>query len=117
MNFTKLSIPLRTTKDELYLFAIRQAGIFEDIMTITKATDGIVKHHNAQGKGNFSEYRRKTKVEGVELDVTRLYYGSSGYDSKEMSVLVDWIVEECKEQNIETLPPEQIDKLVKEWNK
>ena len=32
--------------------------------------------------------------------------GSSTYDTKEMSVLINGLVTECKEQGIETLPPD-----------
>ena len=45
------------------------------------------------------------------------YFGSSGYDSKEMSTLVNGVVNECKEQGITTLDELEIDKMIGEWNK
>lgn len=45
----------------------------------------------------------------------RWYYqlkGSSEYDTKEMSRLIDLVVEECKDMDIETLPPEELDRMM-----
>jgi len=52
--------------------------------------------------------------EGVQL---QLYYGSSTFDTKQMSRLIDGIVEEAKELGIETKTPEEIALLKQEWNK
>ena len=40
-----------------------------------------------------------------------LMRGSHQYNSKEMSVLIDGLVSECKEHNIETLTPEELARL------
>lgn len=45
----------------------------------------------------------------------RWYYqlkGSSEYDTGEMSRLINLVVEECKGINIETLPPEELDRMM-----
>lgn len=45
----------------------------------------------------------------------RWYYqlkGSSEYDIGEMSRLIDLVVEECKDMDIETLPPEELDRMM-----
>lgn len=38
--------------------------------------------------------------------------GSSVYDTKEMSVLIDGLVSECRGCGIETLPPEEIERMM-----
>ena len=38
--------------------------------------------------------------------------GSSTYDTKEMSELIDGLVSECREQGIETLPSEEFDRMM-----
>ena len=43
------------------------------------------------------------------------FYGSSVYDSREMSFLIDEVVKECKEQGIETMTPEEIERLKVNW--
>lgn len=41
--------------------------------------------------------------------------GSHTYDSKEMSVLIDGTVADAKELGIETLTPEELERMVKAW--
>lgn len=41
--------------------------------------------------------------------------GSSQYDTKEMSILIDGIVDECKQMGLETWPPDQIALLKDNW--
>ncbi len=43
------------------------------------------------------------------------YRGSSTYDTKEMSQLIDMVVFDCKEQGIETLPPAELERLKAMW--
>ena len=38
--------------------------------------------------------------------------GSSAYDTQEMSVLIEGLVSECKELGIETLPPDEIKRML-----
>ncbi len=46
----------------------------------------------------------------------RLYFGSSDYDTAQMSRLIDMIVEDCKDQGIETLPPDKLALLKEDWD-
>lgn len=43
--------------------------------------------------------------------------GSSGYDTREMSHLIDGLVRECKEMGIETLPPEELERMMAEYGR
>lgn len=43
------------------------------------------------------------------------YYGSSTYDTKQMHRLVDFLQEECAEQNIEVRPQWEVDAMLKDW--
>ena len=54
-----------------------------------------------------------SKIDGCTNVI--VYYGSSTYDSKQMSVLIDRIVQDCKELGIETLPPDELLRLQEEW--
>ena len=46
-----------------------------------------------------------------------LYRGSHTYDSREMHVLLDGTIAECKEQGIETATPEEIRRMEELWKK
>ena len=59
-----------------------------------------------------------------QLDITsdnkvmlNAYYGSSTYNTKQMARLIDNIVQDCKEQGIETLEDLEIKNMLKEWEK
>ena len=56
----------------------------------------------------------KSKLEGFTNVV--IYYGSSTYDTKEMTRLTELIVEECKQFGIETKPQVEIDSLLRSWD-
>lgn len=55
----------------------------------------------------------KSKLPGCTNVV--LYYGSSTFDSKQMSRLIEMIVTDCKSLGIETLTPEELTRLGEEW--
>ena len=58
-----------------------------------------------------------TKVmdDGKLYRVYRVMRGSHTYDSKEMSVLIDGAVEAAKELGIETLPPDELERMKAVW--
>ena len=45
----------------------------------------------------------------------KVYYGSSTYDTTQMSRLIEMVVQECKDAGIETLPPDELDRLMSMW--
>ena len=46
----------------------------------------------------------------------RMYKGSHEYDTKEFSQLLEGTIQECKAQGIETLPPAEIERMLKVWD-
>lgn len=44
-----------------------------------------------------------------------LYFGSSSYDTVQMSRLIDLLIEDCKAQGIETATPDEIARYKEEW--
>lgn len=55
-------------------------------------------------------------VNGITGHQLQVYYGSSTFNTKEMSVFIDGIVSECKELGIETLAPEELERMKAQWN-
>ena len=45
----------------------------------------------------------------------KVFRGSHTYDSGEMAILIDGTIEECKNMGIETLPPKELERLLKKW--
>jgi hypothetical protein len=54
-------------------------------------------------------------VNGMTGHQLQVYYGSSTFDTKEMSVFIDGLVRECKDLKIETLPPEELARMKAMW--
>lgn len=52
---------------------------------------------------------------GITFEKYLLYKETHTLDTKEMAQLIDGVVSECKEQGIETLPPDEIKSLLGEW--
>lgn len=52
---------------------------------------------------------------GVEMTLYKMYRGSRTYDTREMSILIDGTIEECKEQGIETMTPNELARLKSLW--
>lgn len=58
--------------------------------------------------------------EGKDGGMYRTYMmlkGSSAYDTREMSVLIDGLVSECRDAGIETLPPEELERMMAAYGK
>lgn len=87
-------------------------GNSEPICVRDSAVDKLVSGWGHNGIGWVAD-TFKSKIEGCTNVI--LYYGSSTYDSKQMSRLIDLVVQECKQQGIETYTPEQLARLKEEW--
>lgn len=109
----KIAQKINSTKEEVYREAIRHVGVFEIIPIKEIAVDRFVENWKHNGVGWVCENLGKSKMEGYIKIVT--YYGSSTYNTKEMSRLIDYIVEEAKEQNIEVLPPNELQSIKEAW--
>lgn len=109
----KIAEVIRATKEEVYRKAIREVGQFEIVPIKAKAVDRWLECWNSKGIGWFAEIMEDSKLTGYKKVIS--YYGSSVYDTKEMSVLIDSLVTECKELGIETIPPNELIALKQEW--
>jgi hypothetical protein len=45
----------------------------------------------------------------------RAYYGSSTYDTRQMSILIDALIQDCKALDIETLSEEKLSAMMEGW--
>lgn len=108
----KLAEKLNLKPIEVYRKAIYEIGVREVIPVKNEAVERYKEVWESNGLGWLCE-TVPSKLNGYTNVVA--WYGSSVYDSKEMSRLVDNIVEECKSQNIETLTPAELEALKGTW--
>ena len=101
---------IKSSKDEIYEDMLRKYGyIYRDengciTVTVKSEVDMTkVSGHWLFYKGNhqFSSYL--------------MIKGSSEYDTAEMAHFVDCVVQEAKELGIETLPPDELERMVSAW--
>lgn len=109
----KIAKVTNTTREDIYRETIRQVGVYDDVAVASKASDRLVSGWNEKGIGWFAESFGESKVNGA--DRIRLYYGSSIYDTPEMARLIDLIVMTAKDLGIETLTPDELERLKNSW--
>ena len=103
----------KTTKEDIYCHSIREVGEWEDKPIPTEDVEKHIKMWGMIGDGWFSEERRDSKLPGHK--VVRDYYGSHIYGTESMSRLIDYIVEQAKEMGVETMPPDEIERIKTAW--
>lgn len=59
----------------------------------------------------------KEGKDGMMYRTYMMLKGSSAYDTREMSVLIDGLVSECRDAGIETLPPEELERMMAAYGK
>lgn len=111
---SKLEEKISISKDIIYKDAIRNIGVYEVIPVKNEAVERFIEAWTKNGLGWVCE-TTKSKLEGYTNILA--YYGSSTYNTAEMSRLIDFVVQECKQLNIETMIPEQLNILKEEWGK
>ena len=110
----KLAEALRLPKEEVYRNAIKDIGGNYDVVCVQeKALDALKRGWTHNGLGWQIE-TMPSKIDGCVNAM--LYYGSSVYDARQMSLLIDHIIEDCRALGIETLPPEKLDALKEAWH-
>lgn len=97
----ELSIKLNRPREEIYKSYIKDYGVYEIVAVNNKAVDRLVSNWCKNGLGWFSNILGESSIK--EVTKIMLYYGSSTYNSKEMTRLLDAIIEDCKLYNIDTM--------------
>ena len=109
----KLSQRLNLPKEEIYRNAIRNIGGVSEIVCVqNKAVEKLCQGWQKMGIG-WQTDTMPSKIDGCTNVV--LYYGSSTYDQKQMTSLIDNIVQDCKAVGIETLTPIELARLTEGW--
>lgn len=101
-------------KTEVYRSALREIGGVSDVVCVSKkAADRLKYCWERQGLGwqcilgesRFTDCMNAT-----------LIFGSSVFDTKQMSALIDSLVQDAESLGIETLTDEKRSLLLEEWN-
>ena len=100
---------LRSSKDEVYIKMLKRYGQSSVVSIVDEAVEVFMK------SVKYAEEIGDGKVDGKDFTHIKVFMGSSNYDSRQMSILIDGIVSECKELGIETMTPHEIARLKEGW--
>lgn len=106
---TEIANVLRTDKDSIYIDMLKKYGQ-SDIISVLSVVDvkGYFKYYDVFGKGY---------VNNKEFTHYKVYKGSSEYDTREMSILLDGIIDEAKNLDIDVISEREKTLLLEEWGK
>lgn len=112
---SKIATVVKSDKDAIYELMLQKYGhpYFDE--------NGVSAKISVLSNIDLSKLRIHTKfigngcVGGKEFAHYMLIKGSSEYDTKEMSDFIDGIVSDAKELEIETLPPDELNRMKEQW--
>lgn len=100
------------TKENIYQDRILQIGTFEPMIIEERAFENFKRIWEKQGLGFLvQEVSKKDKCVKIHC-----YYGSSTYNTKEMSLLINLLVQLAESLNIETKTEAEIKSLLEQWH-
>lgn len=100
---TELGNVLRKSKEEVYIQMLKDYGVSDIVVMLSKV--------NPTGYFKYYEKVRDIKLNGNYFSQWKILKGSSEFDSKEMSIFIDGIIQECENVGIPTMTPDEIKQL------
>lgn len=108
----KLAKALGEPPEDIYRRHIQDVGNYEVCCIKQEAYESFDQKWNSKHLGRFTE-TRASKIPGC-VNVLA-YYGSSDFDRREMSILIDNCIQDCQALGIETMTPEKLQLLKEAW--
>lgn len=98
----KIGEKVNRSKEDIYKIYIRDYGVFEILPVRNDAAERFIKLWEARGLGWVCEDLGESKLNGYTKLIA--YYGSSTYTTKELSRVLDAVIQECRELGIQAMP-------------
>lgn len=99
---------------EVYRNAIKEVGVYRDFEWSEDEAKTLRTAWSKLGLGWVTE--QLDYDAGGKNVVVRCYYGSSTYNTKQMSRLIDSLLQEAENLDIPTPESERIDSLLRDWD-
>ena len=110
----KLSEKINVSPEDIYRTYIKDIGGNYEVVPIREdAVDTWVKSWRVKGIGWQCDIIGDSKLRGYKNVIC--YYGSSTYDTRQMSRLIELCIADCKEQGIETMTPTELASLMENY--
>ena len=104
---TEIGNTMRLSKEEVYENMLKSYG--QSIMI------PLPKGNNPSGYSKYYEYECSRQLNGKDADWYKIYKGSSEYNTKEMSILLEGVVQEAKNLGIKTKDDIELERMIDKW--
>ena len=102
---------LRADKWDIYLQMLKRYGKYTYICVKPNVVDSM------KAQWRECEEIGKIDINGKEAVQMLCYFGSSTYDTKEFSVLLDGVISEMRELGLQPPPTEEMKRTLETWQK
>lgn len=107
----EMAARLKTSKDELYIEMLSRYGVFTHVVVKPNIVDRVKAEWRTVRELGEVTINGKT---GVQL---QCYFGSSTYDTKEFTRLLDGVISEAREMGITLISDADRALMLAEWGK
>ena len=107
---TQIADKLRASKEEIYLQMLKRYGQSAMYTLLDEVVPTLPK--------TFKYYeivREHAELNGKLYTHVKVFIGSSFYDTREMSILIDGVISEAEALGIPTITPAEIQRLKDNW--
>lgn len=105
---TEIADVVRLSKEDVYLNMLKCYGQSELI--------SVLSNIDITGYFKYYEVAGTSYLNNKEFTHYKVYKGSSEYDTREMAILIDGIVNECTNLGISTISDKELSALKTDWN-
>lgn len=96
----KIADTVNKSKEDVYLEMLKSYGQVQLVSMLSSI--------NPKGYFKYYEEYKKGISNGKEFTAYKIYKGSSEFDTKEMTIFINGIIQECEQLDIPTLTPKEI---------
>lgn len=103
----KIADVVRNSKEEVYIEMLKKYGQSE-IVSVLSDID-VTEYFK------YFEQIATVKLQGKNFTHYKVFKGTSEYNTAEMAVFIDGVISEAEELGINTLPPDEVEKIKSLW--
>ncbi len=103
-----------SSTEELYLLMLERYGTFT-FLPVPEASLDFVYAVYRVAKDRGSTVLTSKSGKKIDVHTMQVWKGSSQYNTKEMSVLLEGVVSECKDYGIDTVSPTELREIKQKW--
>lgn len=104
----KIADVVRNSKEEVYIEMLKKYGQSEIV--------SVLSDIDVTGYFKYFEKIATVKLQGKSFAHYKVFKGTSEYNTAEMAVFIDGVISEADELGIDTLPPNEVEKIKSLWS-